>query len=266
MVIGGRSLAAMLLTMPFAAVPAMAQAPVDGTVRGSVTDKEFGAPVVGATVSILGTRARAVTSENGSFTIPNVAPGTYTLVFTKDGFVREVRPNVLVTGRQLTDVDAAMAGEFEDLDEVVVQDVAAEQQETEAVQVVTPPEIAPIVTLMPLDFTMRLDSAQLLDVVGVDTISRSGASDAAAALLLVPGASLQEGKYAVVRGLPDRYVSVLLDGVRLPVSTPGKRAVQLDQFPASVIESIQISKSLHARHAGRSVGWRRERGPSGHSR
>jgi ABC-type taurine transport system ATPase subunit len=99
----------MLLMMPFAAVPAMAQAPVDGTVRGSVTDKEFGAPVVGATVSILGTRARAVTSENGSFTIPNVAPGTYTLVFTKDGFVREVRPNVLVTGRQLTDVDAAMA-------------------------------------------------------------------------------------------------------------------------------------------------------------
>ena len=108
MVIGGRSLAAMLLTMPFAAVPAIAQAPVDGTVRGSVTDKEFGAPVVGATVSILGTRARAVTSENGSFTIPNVAPGTYTLVFTKDGFVREVRPNVLVTGRQLTDVEAAM--------------------------------------------------------------------------------------------------------------------------------------------------------------
>ena len=254
MVIGGRSLAAMLLTMPFAAVPAMAQAPVDGTVRGSVTDKEFGAPVVGATVSILGTRARAVTSENGSFTIPNVAPGTYTLVFTKDGFVREVRPNVLVTGRQLTDVDAAMAGEFEDLEEVVVQDVAAEQQETEAVQVVTPPEIAPIVTLMPLDFTMRLDSAQLLDVVGVDTISRSGASDAAAALLLVPGASLQEGKYAVVRGLPDRYVSVLLDGVRLPVSTPGKRAVQLDQFPASVIESIQISKSFTPDMQGEASG------------
>ena len=240
----GRFVVAFVILLLLAAAPALGQAAVGGTVRGTVTDKEFGVPVVGAAVSILGTRARVITSETGSFTIPNVTTGTYTLVFTKDGYVREVRPNVGVVNGQLTDVDATMAGEFEDLDEVVVQDINVEQQEAAPIQVITPPEIVPIVIVQPMEFTLRLDSPQLLDIVGVDTISRSGAGDAAAALLLVPGATLQEGKYAVVRGLPDRYVSVLLDSVRLPVSTPGKRAVQLDQFPAAVIQSIQVSKSF----------------------
>jgi len=85
MVIGGRLHPASLVPMIVACVPAMAQAPVGGTVRGSVSDKDFGVPVAGAAVSILGTRARVLTSETGSFSIPNVAPGTYTLVFTKDG-------------------------------------------------------------------------------------------------------------------------------------------------------------------------------------
>ena len=239
-----RCLVAFVFSLLFVCRSVFGQASVGGTVRGTVTDKEFGVPVVGAAVSILGTRARVITSETGSFTIPNVSTGTYTLVFTKDGYVREVRPNVGVINGQLTDVDATMAGEFEDLDEVVVQDINVEKQEAAPIQVITPPEIVPIAIVQPMEFTLRLDSPQLLDIVGVDTISRSGAGDAAAALLLVPGATLQEGKYAVVRGLPDRYVSVLLDSVRLPVSTPGKRAVQLDQFPAAVIQSIQISKSF----------------------
>ena len=239
-----RYLVAFVFSLLFVCRSVFGQASVGGTVRGTVTDKEFGVPVVGAAVSILGTRARVITSETGSFTIPNVSTGTYTLVFTKDGYVREVRQNVGVINGQLTDVDATMAGEFEDLDEVVVQDINVEQQEAAPIQVITPPEIVPIAIVQPMEFTLRLDSPQLLDIVGVDTISRSGAGDAAAALLLVPGATLQEGKYAVVRGLPDRYVSVLLDSVRLPVSTPGKRAVQLDQFPAAVIQSIQISKSF----------------------
>ena len=59
-------------------------------------------------------------------------------------------------------------------------------------------------------------------------IQRSGASDAAAVLLLVPGATLQDGKYAVIRGLPDRYVSSQMNGVRLPSADEDKRAVELD--------------------------------------
>ncbi|HAQ67675.1 MAG TPA: hypothetical protein DCR70_08100, partial [Phycisphaerales bacterium] len=90
----------------------------------------------------------------------------------------------------------------------------------------------------PIEFSLRLEAPQLLDTIGVEMISRSGAGDAAAALLMVPGATLQDGKYAVIRGLPDRYVATLLDGIRLPSADPNKRAVKLDQFPSAVIQGI----------------------------
>ena len=43
---------------------------------------------------------------------------------------------------------------------------------------------------------------------------------------LVSGASVQDGKYAVIRGLPDRYVSSQMNGVRLPSADEDKRAVE----------------------------------------
>lgn len=58
----------------------------------------------------------------------------------------------------------------------------------------------------------------------------------------------------MIRGLPDRYVSSQLNGVRLPTADENKRAVELDQFPAAVIESIQISKTFTPEQQGDASG------------
>src|SRR5204862_6636040 len=101
---------------------------------------------------------------------------------------------------------------------------------------------------------LRLDSPALLDSISSELISRAGVGDAAAALKLVAGASVQEGKYAVVRGLPDRYVNSQMNGVRLPTADENKRAVQLDQFPTAVIDSIQVSKTFTPDQQGDASG------------
>ena len=233
---------------------ASAQAPASGSIRGIVTDREFGAPITGATVTVLGTKFRAQTRENGSYVLPNLGAGAYTLVITKDGYVREVKPNIRVNEGQLVDADVAMAGEFEDMEEFVVQDVELGTEPVQRQEIVVPETFEPILVLPPVDFQLRLEAPQLLNVLNVEAISRSGAGDAAAALLLVLGASLQDGKYAVIRGLPDRYVATLLDGMIIPSADPNKRAVKLDQFPAAVIESIQVSKNFTPDQQGEASG------------
>lgn len=233
---------------------AAAQAPAGGSIRGAVNDKEFSTPVAGATVSVLGTRWRTTTRDNGTYVIPDVDPGTYTLVITKDGYLREIKPNVEVRQGQLADVDIQLAGEFEDMEEYVVQDVNLGKETEEKQDLVVPMDVAPMTYIPPMDFQLRLATPQMLDVIGVEMITKSGASDAASILLLAPGASLQDGKYAVIRGLPDRYVSTLLDGIRLPTADPDKRAVKLDQFPAAVIESVQISKNFTPDQQGEASG------------
>ncbi len=238
---------AQALLIGVVATSAAAQTPAAGSIRGVVSDKEFDAPVGKATISVLGTKTRVTANDSGAYVISGLAPGTYTIVVTKDGFTREVKANIVVCAGQLIDADIRLAGDFEEMDEFVVQDV-----EVETKQDLVPVEL----NLPPLDFqlNLRLESPQILDTVGVEFFTKSGASDAAAALLLVPGATLQDGKYAVIRGLPDRYVSTLLDGVRLPSADPDKRAVKLDQFPAAVIKSLDISKTFTPDQQGDSSG------------
>ena len=65
---------------------------------------------------------------------------------------------------------------------------------------------------------------------------------------------MQDGKFAVVRGLPDRYVNSQMNGVRLPTADPDKRAVQLDQFPSEVIDNIQVSKTFTPDQQGDASG------------
>lgn len=50
-----------------------------GKIAGTITDKETGDPVVGASVQIVGTQRGAMTDFDGKYIITQVEPGTYTL-------------------------------------------------------------------------------------------------------------------------------------------------------------------------------------------
>jgi outer membrane receptor protein involved in Fe transport len=206
-----------------------------GSVRGVIYDDDFDAPLPAATVTIVELGRSVTATEDGTYVIPDVPSGRYTVVFSKDGYTREVRADVLVTTGQLTDLDARMGGDFADLEPFIVQELTIGGTEAALLQ-------------------LRIESPQLLDSISAELISSAGASDAAAALTLVSGATVQDGKFAVIRGLPDRFVVSQLNAVRLPSADADTRAVELDQFPAAIIESIQVSKTFTPDQQGDASG------------
>ncbi len=215
---------------------AVAAAQPAGSIRGLVYDKDFEAPLPLAQVVIAETGEKAAGTQEGNFLFKQVPPGTYTLIVSKPGYTRQVRGNVVVSAGQMTEVEAYLTGDFTEMEEFVAQDL----------QIGGGSEAALL--------SLRMESPALMDSIGSDLMSRAGASDAAAALRLVSGATVDGGKYAVVRGLPDRYVNSQMNGVRLPTADVDKRAVQLDQFPAAVIESIQVSKTFTPDQQGDASG------------
>ncbi len=221
--------------LSFASI-SQAQEPA-GSIRGVVYDKDFETPLGAARAYLVERDLGVETDARGSYVFAEVPAGVYTLVFSKPGYVRQIRGDVVVPAGQLTEVDAWLAGELVDMDEFVVQD---------ALQLGAGSEAALL--------QLRFDSPGLLDSIGSDLMSRAGASDAASALTLVSGATVQEGKFAVIRGLPDRYVSSQLNGVRLPSADEDTRAVELDQFPAAVIESVRVSKTFTPDQQGDASG------------
>jgi TonB-dependent receptor len=208
-----------------------------GSLRGVIWDRDFDVPLPGAQVLLVETGQKVETSEQGHFVLSEVAPGRYTLVVSRDGYIRQVKADVVVVAGQLTDVEIRLAGDFTEMEEFVVEDVLQMGAGTEA-------------GLLQL----RLESPAFMDSISADLMRRAGASDAASALTLVSGASVAEGKSAVIRGLPDRYVSSQLNGVRLPSADEDKRSVELDQYPAPVIESIQVSKTFTPDQQGDASG------------
>jgi len=206
-----------------------------GSIRGIVYDKDFNAPLAAARVSIAETGNTITATDEGNFVFGQVPPGNYTLVFSKEGYTRQVQPNVVVSPGKMTDVEASLPGEFTEMEEFVVQELQIGGTEAGLLM-------------------LRVESPALLDSISSEWLSQAGATDAASALNLIAGATVQEGKYAVVRGLPDRYVNSQMNSVRLPSADPDKRAVQLDQFPSEIIDSVQVSKTFTPDQQGDASG------------
>jgi hypothetical protein len=83
-----------------------AQATTSGTVTGTVTDPT-GALIPGATITLteLTTKAKltTVTNADGSYVVPNVPPGTYSILARENGFSTDVIPSQAVAvGTQTT--------------------------------------------------------------------------------------------------------------------------------------------------------------------
>src|SRR5260370_19964824 len=82
-----------------------------GLITGTVTDPS-GAAVPGATVSILNERrsatGSATTNDQGSFSFPELDPGTYTLTVNKGGFKKLTERNVELHVADVTAINLKM--------------------------------------------------------------------------------------------------------------------------------------------------------------
>jgi len=84
------------------------------------------------------------------------------------------------------------------------------------------------------------------NILGAEQFKKSGDDDVAGALKRASGITIVGGKYVYVRGLGDRYSTVLFNNLNIPSSNPTKRVVPLDIFPTSSVKEIAIQKSYTA--------------------
>lgn len=91
----------------------------------------------------------------------------------------------------------------------------------------------------------RMDQPVVVDLVGVEQISRVGDSTVATALRRLPGVSLV-GDFVYIRGLGERYSSTTVNGALVPSPDLTRNVIPLDIFPASVLESLSIQKGFTA--------------------
>jgi outer membrane receptor protein involved in Fe transport len=100
----------------------------------------------------------------------------------------------------------------------------------------------------------RRFSAQIAEVVAQEQLRVSGDGDLGQALMRVTGVAVAEGKYVYVRGMNERYSTVLLNGLPVAMTEPDRRAVSLELFPAEVIERFSVVKASSGELPGAAGG------------
>lgn len=100
----------------------------------------------------------------------------------------------------------------------------------------------------------RSKAAASVEAFGSEQISKSSVSDAGDIVARISGASVVEGKYAVIRGLTDRYSAATLNGAELPSADPYRRSASLDMFPAKIIDRVVVTKTFTPDQPGSFTG------------
>lgn len=206
-----------------------------GAVTGVVVDAAQGRPLPGANVRLRGTSTGTTTDVNGRYRIEDLEPGRYDLVFSFVGFQQKTVTDVKVTAGGTTEIDVTLAEETEQLDEVVVEAVAARDSEAGLLK-------------------ERAKAAAVSNAISAEEISRAGAGTAADAMSKVTGASIVEGKYVNIRGLQGRYVDTQLNGSTMPSADPDGNSVALDIFPSNLIDNIVTTKTFTPDRPGTFTG------------
>ncbi len=210
------------------ALPAQGAEAALGAIGGRAVNAATGLPVSGAIVSIVGTGLAAKTDLDGAFRIPGVPAGAQEVAVARDGFQGLAITGLAVEAGGTTRVDLpleAAGGAVVTMDKFRV-----------TAEVASGSDIGLL--------SLRQKSAAVSDAIGAMQFGKLAVGNAAEAMTKVTGASLVDGSYVLIRGLGDRYSNTLLNGTAVPTADPDKRAVQMDQFPSDLIESITTTKSF----------------------
>ncbi len=206
----------LILLLTLSAMPAMA-----GNIKGTELDKQTKEPLTGATVQIEGTAQGVAADIDGAYT-REVKDGTYTVVVRYIGYRDISLPNVKVKGN--TELNFEMESDAQALSEVSVTAVAKKNNEVALMQ-------------------EQRRSLVVQSGVSAQQIAKTQDKDASEVIKRVPGVSIIDEKFVMVRGLSQRYNNVWMNGSAVPSSEADSRAFSFDIIPSSQLDNMVIVKS-----------------------
>jgi hypothetical protein len=203
----------------------------NGVIVGEVSDATSLDPVPGALVEIVGSGRTAEADAQGRFQFVGLPAGTFNVEASQLGYftdatvvtVIEGSPSEVRFGLRARPADES-ASEFTLEEESVIGEYQGDSAGD-------------------FNLSLQMESPTLTSSLSRDDFEKTAVSDAGEAIGKVAGANIVDGKYAVVRGLADRYVSTTFNGGQIASADPSRKAVQLDLFPTGVIEALNVDKT-----------------------
>ncbi len=197
-----------------------------GKIEGKITDSKTGNKLSGVSVSTGGDKSIAVSNTDGYFVITADAGKKYTLKLSSIGYGLKEITDVEVSENQVLNLEIQMEPASKTETNIVIKTTSARKESVSAL------------------IAYQKNTPVVAQVISAEAIRRSPDKNTGEVLKRVPGTSIQEGKYLVVRGLADRYNQAMLNGILLSSTEPDRKTFSFDIIPSAMIDNIIINKSF----------------------
>ena len=230
-------------------------------IKGVVIDQKSKETLIGAVITAVpgnGSKnatqekdgIKAVTDIDGNFSLQNLKDGTYTLYIKYVGYKTQKIDGVQLKGGKRIDGKAIVSSKDtsskNDASEKALLTIALQPDEQQLNEVtVTAVERRNTDAAM---IQVAKNSPVIVSNVSAQEISRTQDTNAGEVIRRVPGVSLIDDKFVMVRGLSQRYNNVWVNGGAVPSSEADSRAFSFDIIPSSQIDNLTIVKSPTAEY------------------
>lgn len=202
-----------------------------GKIAGKVVDATSGEPLIGASVAIKDSKFGGITDVNGAYSMNKIPVGTYTLVINYLSYSTKEIPGIVVN-----------------TDKITFQNITLEKKSASmgGVSIETKVQRDNINTLI----LEQKNAPTVRDGISADAIRRTPDRNTGDVLKRVSGAAIQDNRFAIIRGLNDRYNAAFLNGAPLPSTESDRKAFSFDLFPSNVLDNLTISKTASPDQTG----------------
>ena len=182
-------------------------------------------PIPGVSIKIAGSQEGTASDIEGRYSLMLTPLKKYTIEFSAVGYVGKSVSDVEVGPGLDNDLNIVLEVEPKNIAGVTVKTTTRRQENTAAL------------------LTFQKNNISLSSGLAADFIRRTPDKNTGEALKRVSGASVQDNKFVVIRGLSERYNAVIINNAQLPSSEPDKKAFSFDVIPAALIDNIIVNKT-----------------------
>ncbi len=194
------------------------------SIRGLVTDQATGETLPGVKITLEGTQKITLTDFDGKFNFNGIPEGNYSITAKYATYTTKTITDVGVKTGEPTVLNIAMGSAVSEQQEVVV--TATMKKESNSALLLA-----------------QKNATTVSDGISAESIKRTPDRSTSDVLKRISGASIQDNKFAVIRGLNDRYNAAYINGAPLPSSESDRKAFSFDIFPANMLDNLVIIKT-----------------------
>lgn len=194
-------------------------------ITGKVISGKTAEPVIGATVFIEGTNRGVSADLNGVYSIGALTAGTYTISVSHVSYEKKIITDVIVKAGEVVTLNIVLDEPAAGSNNNVIVRSKLNRANTNAL------------------LATQKNSPTVSDGISAESIRKTPDRNTGDVIKRVSGASLQDDRFVIIRGLNDRYNAAFINGAPLPSSESDRKAFSFDIFPSNILDNLVIYKT-----------------------